>query len=441
MAFTTSASSETSHTPGISPGEKSFTVAIIGGGLAGVTLAIGLSKQGVPVHIYESAPAFSEIGAGVRCQPNVVKVLGLIDPRIAEGYWKCATFNLIGKHDLTFRWGQDCTKNGGDGKKAGDFIWDMRLEDKGHEEGKSITASSMHRAKFLDEMVKLLPEGLTSFGKRLTEAVELGDGVRLTFADGSSAKCSAVIGCDGIKSRMRQIMYPEMVPMFTGEYCYRGLIPMGEANEVLGEELAGDAQLYCGYGGYIITYPVDQGKLLNVVAIRRTEKKEWGDEQWIVPSSKEDMQRDFEGWEPKLFDLISRLENDRWAVFDVPPLESYAKGKMCLLGDAAHASTPHLGAGAGMAFEDAYIMSTILGALHDEKQVPAAFQAFDAARKARTRQVVLCSRQAGLANELLKEGVMDDLLELQKDIEVRYRWILELDFEVMRRESFTALNR
>ena len=339
---------------------------------------------------------------------------------------------------LSFRYGQDSK-----GRKKGDLIWHLDWSSKDGPLG-AKTFSAVHRARFLDEMVKLLPEGLTSFNKSLESVEETGKGVQLSFADGSVAEHSALIGCDGIKSTVRRIMlgeeHPEVAPRFTGEYCYRALVPRTVADEVLGAELAGNGQLYCGYGGFVITYPVDQGKLINMAAVKQTQKKEWEQDQWIIPSSTQDMQEDFKGWDPKIVDIISRFENkDQWAFFDVSLSCSYAKGRTCLLGDAAHASTPHLGSGAGMAFEDAYIMGNLLGAVNTEEDLSMAFLTFDEVRGDRTRKLVQRSRQAGLANEMLNRKVMDDFDRLEKDIDVRYRWIWDEDLEAMCQDALQKL--
>lgn len=116
----------------------------------------------------------------------------------------------------------------------------------------------MHRAHFLDELVKLVPDKVAHFGKRLEDIEDLGDHVVLKFHDGTAAKHSAVIGCDGVKSRTRQLVlgqhHPATAPTFSGKYAYRGLIPMDDASELLGDELARNAQMYLGHGGHILTF-------------------------------------------------------------------------------------------------------------------------------------------------------------------------------------------
>jgi salicylate hydroxylase len=125
-----------------------------------------------------------------------------------------------------------------------------------------------HRAHLLDEMVKLLPDGIQQFRKRLVDIVEASDGsgdAVLHFADGTTAQHSAVIGCDGIKSKTREVVLgaADARPVFSGKYAYRGLIPMEKAVELLGEEQTSTSQMYSGYKGHVLTFPIANGTILN----------------------------------------------------------------------------------------------------------------------------------------------------------------------------------
>lgn len=332
---------------------KPFKVAIVGGGLAGLTLAVGLLKHGVPVHIYESASAFSEIGAGVAFGPNSVRALGLVDEKILAGYKRHATFNESPERQntwLSFRWGtRHHVSDGEPDKEPGDLIFHLDDSQEWDKWTGTRTRSCIHRAKFLDELIKLIPEGTTSFGKALANLEELPQGgVRLSFQDGTEATADAAIGCDGIKSKTREMLYGQSVqPEFCKEYVYRALVPRKDAIEALGEELTLNGQLYCGLNRYIITYSVEHGSLLNMVAVVRKDDLTWDDTQWIQPSTKGDVLKDFEGWHPGIIKLITRFETrDKWAMYHIMHEQKYNKGSVCLLGDSAHASTPHLGAGA-----------------------------------------------------------------------------------------------
>jgi salicylate hydroxylase len=219
---------------------KKFDVAIVGGGIAGLTLAIALYKRGVPVMIYEQAPKFGEIGAGVSFSPNAVQAMKICDKGIYDAFEKVCTRNVWpSKQKVWFDYldGYDNAAN-----KAGH-------QDAAFTISNNLGQNAVHRAAFLDEMVKLVPKGLAKFGKRLDTITESEDGkMVMNFLDGTTAEADCVIGCDGIKSRVRQILFgkdhPSARPVYTHKYAYRGLIPMEKAVVAVGEERAQNACMH-----------------------------------------------------------------------------------------------------------------------------------------------------------------------------------------------------
>ena len=169
--------------------------------------------------------------------------------------------------------------------------------------------SSVHRAHFLDVLVKLVPDGVANFGKRVENVEKVGEKMQITFHDGSTAEADAVIGCDGVKSRTRQIVlgkdHESTNPTFTGKYAYRGLIPMEKAAGALGDDLARNSQMYMGRHGHVLTFPIENGKTMNVVAFQSKLDGEWEDERWVLPMKKEDMFNDFEGWGTSVQQILS----------------------------------------------------------------------------------------------------------------------------------------
>ncbi|KAF2462859.1 mannitol 1-phosphate dehydrogenase [Lindgomyces ingoldianus] len=430
-------SATTSENAGTFQNHASQEIAIVGGGLGGLALAIGLLKHHVNVHIYESAAAFSETGAGVAFGPNSTRALGLIHDALLEGYKKHATFNENRDHDhtfLSFRWGMDEKKEGGN--KAGDLMW--HLEDLWNTEGAQKldvrTRSCIHRARLLDELVALLPQGITSFRKNFVSAEEQLDGsVKLYFADGTTALASAVIGCDGIKSQAREIVCgPSVQATYVGEYAYRAMVPKADAEKALGKELARNGQLYCGYGAYVVTYPVEHGDFTNMVAIPREsgESYSWSLADWTVPTTRDEFVQHFKGWYPPLVEVIAKYCGpQKWALFNLQHSAPYYKGKICLLGDSAHATTPHLGAGAGMAMEDAFILSSLIASVKSSEGIESAFRAFDSVRRPRTQQLIKNSRIAGLATDFMMPGVEDDTDRMKDHFKAWYKWLWHEDLE------------
>ncbi|KAL2064814.1 hypothetical protein VTL71DRAFT_3954 [Oculimacula yallundae] len=410
--------------------KSDFHVAVCGGGIGGLCMLIGLLHQNISCTLYEAAPAFAEIGAGVSFGPNAVKAMSLIDPEIKKGYDRIATSNAwpekkkfwfdfrLGMKDETWKAkGVDVLPG-----KEGDLIAQVVAGDVGQ--------SSVHRAHFLDALVKLVPDGVAKFGKRVETVEQDGEKMKLTFHDGSTASADAVIGCDGVKSRTRQILLGkdhEMTnPTFTGKYAYRGLVPMEKAVGAVGEELARNSQMYLGRHGHILTFPIEQGETMNVVAFQSKEK--WEDERWVLPMKKEDMFRDFEGWGYSVQHVLSLMEKpDVWALFDHPPAPTYYKGRLAILGDAAHASTPHQGAGAGQAIEDAFVLSNLLGQIKTTNEIEKAFHAYDAIRRPRSQRVVTTSREASALYNFEDEELGTDLEKISRRLKERYNWIWDED--------------
>ncbi|KAF7450604.1 hypothetical protein A1F97_02042 [Pyrenophora tritici-repentis] len=356
-----------------------LSVAIVGGGIAGVTLTIALLQKcpHMQVTLYESASAFGEIGAGVGFQPVMVRTMNLIDPRIGAAFDKCSKGNDdVYDPPLWFR-----MRVGDERKedvKLGEQIFELPAR-KGPRGG-------VHRAHFLDELVKLVPEGVAQFKKKLVDVAEgEDDDVLLKFADGSTARHSVVLGCDGIKSRTRPIV------------------------------LKGDSEA---------AKAVFSGKYAYLVAF--SSKPTWGDPNWVVSTSREDMLEDYKHWSPAVRAIMDSLQKpDIWALFNHPPAPTYytTKPLICLVGDAAHASTPHQGAGAGMCIEDAYILSELLSQCHTKSDLQKAFYAYDAVRRPRTQKLVKTSREAGMLWDFEGEGIGDDLEALEKNATTRMSWI------------------
>lgn len=161
--------------------------------------------------------------------------------------------------------------------------------------------SSVHRARFLNSLGALIPRDMVRFGKRLASIEETKDAhVRLLFEDGSQAIAAAVVGCDGVRSCVRQYVLDLVHPLdgvtYTKKYVYRGLVPMETAIEKLGEELANNSQLYLGPGGHILSYPIDGGATMNVVAFRDDTEDGWKHPVWVLKQRGNEMRADFEGW-------------------------------------------------------------------------------------------------------------------------------------------------
>ena len=246
----------TPHINGHASPKPPLRLAIVGGGIGGLSLLIGMLQHADPnivvPHLFESAPAFSEIGAGIGFGPNSVRAMRVISPRLWDSYDRIAADSEMVLVDGEWKVQWHHFRMGMDGRncnplKAGDRIACVYNDN---------TKKNVHRATFLDEMIKLLPEGtgegFVRFSKRCVDVDEGADGVMIRFADGTAEHFDAVIGCDGVKSRVRRILLgdsKDVAPRFTGKYAYRGLVPMEDANKALGDFAEASPPMIWGFGG------------------------------------------------------------------------------------------------------------------------------------------------------------------------------------------------
>lgn len=267
---------------------KNFTVAIVGGGIGGLTLAAGLLQRNVPVQVYEAAPAFKEVGLGLSIGPAAHRAMPLIDPQIRRIYDSLITTHADSPGYERFRqtWFEVVWATG-DEAKTGEVLLDLKALPSGQ--------TTVRRADFLDALVSLIPPEIANFGKRLVDLEEKADGVEIRFEDGTSARADVVVGCDGIKSKVKQsILSPEeysrVLPCYSGMYGYRAVLDMDTMVQAVGEHRARVSTLYVGKGAYGISYPIMRAQKVNVGLYKLNDS--WEDDAWVRPASKEDMRRD-----------------------------------------------------------------------------------------------------------------------------------------------------
>ena len=289
-----------------------------------------------------------------------------------------------------------------------------------------------------------MPAERTTFDKHLDNVDQQPNGqYTLRFHDGSEATADAVIGCDGIKSRVRQLVLgednPQSHPHYSHKYAYRGLVPMDKATRAIGKDAATSRRFYSGMNGHLVCFPVSEGKVMNVVAFKE-DLNPWTDSRHVVPSNKQHARKDFEDFGPTVSSIIDMLleKLDCWAVFDTDdhPASTYYKGRISIAGDAAHASSPHHGAGAGMGIEDAAVMAGLLEEAHHillgsdsspHRVLEAAYAAFDGARRERSQFLVSSSRLAGSIYEFRHPPCNDDPVKMRSELECRFKKIWEAD--------------
>jgi len=394
--------------PAMKADRAHLDIAIVGGGIIGLVVALGLLKRNIGVKIYEQARSFREIGAGVAFTANAIRCMSLIDPQIVDAVNNVATPNGDPDNPNDYlQWidGYHYDPKDPEGTE-GKLLFNLYAGYKGFQ--------GCHRAHLLDELVKHIPQGVVEFGHRFTGYVERGheEKLLLQFHDGTTAEADAVIACDGIKSRVRQLILgednPASYPHFSHKVAFRGLAPIEEAERVLGSFKARNQHMHIGPGAHMLHFPVANQTLLNIVAFLN-EPNDWpldGGKAMTAPATREEVIGAFANWGPTVRSVANLLpeELDKWAIFDAYdyPASTYTQGRVCLAGDAAHASAPHHGAGAGIGVEDALALSTLLEMVTStlqsteeskERALNAAFAIYNSVRHERSQWLVKSSRE------------------------------------------------
>ncbi|KAI9067863.1 FAD/NAD-P-binding domain-containing protein [Trametes sanguinea] len=337
---------------------KNFEVAIVGGGVVGLTCAAALQKAGVSVKVFEAAAAFGEIGAGIAIGPNAAHILreiGVLDAilqRTGPEELKAAGFIYrpgVGDHREVFR--QIPTKEPDDEQLY------------------------IHRATFLDGLVSCVDPAISHFHKRcisVTESPTNPKRVVLHFLDGTTYEADVVLGSDGIKSSVRKYVLggADDRLSFSNTVAYRALIPYDKLKAAgFKTDLTDAPTCFMGPDKHFIIFPINNNHTINVVAFAARYDIPIGAEKLpdgaptVEYVTREEVKQVYEGWGPDIAILLDNMPEkpSKWIINVVhPPLKNYAKARVALLGDAAHGMLPHLGAGAGQGIEDAYFLARLL---------------------------------------------------------------------------------
>jgi salicylate hydroxylase len=344
-------------------------VVIVGGGIGGLFAAIALIAHGLRVSVYEQARALGEIGAGVFLTPNSVRQL-----------------QRVGLGPSVEKWGARVGSDSRYFRHDGAPIAPVQVTDSS---GWNATFG-MHRADLVDILASALPADVVHTGHRCTGFEQDGDVARVSFANGVVAEADLVIAADGIHSELRQNVVPPSRPIFSGSVSYRGVL----AHELIPHWPTGSWQMWLGKGKHFLTFPVRAGRLINYIGFVPADEE--SKESWSAPGDPDVLRREFAGWDPRIGSLLQRVQATfRWALYDREPLPIWTRGRLTLLGDAAHPMLPHLGQGANQAIEDGMALATIL-ACADRKTAPAALLAYERLRRERVALVQRGARENGL---------------------------------------------
>lgn len=344
-------------------------VMIVGGGIGGLFAANVLIAKSLQVSVYEQTPALGEVGAGVYLTPNSVRHLQRVGLGPSVEKWGAR----VGPESRYFR-------------HDGAPIAPVQVTDSS---GWNATFG-MHRADMVEFLAGALPTEVVHTEHRATGLEQDGDVARVSFANGALAEADVVVAADGIHSELRQYVAPPSRPVFSGSVAYRGLVP----HERVPYWPTGSWLMWLGKAKHFLTFPVRGGQLINYVGFVPADQEM--KESWSAPGEPDVLRREFEGWDPRIGSLLQQVQTTfRWALYDREPLPTWTRGRLTLLGDAAHPMLPHLGQGANQSIEDGIALATIL-AHADRKTTASALLVYERLRRERVAQVQRGSRENGL---------------------------------------------
>jgi salicylate hydroxylase len=353
-------------------------VAIIGGGIGGLTAANALRRAGVEVSVYEAAGELKEIGAGVALHANAMRVLRFIGV-------EDAVRKVAGKTDYAV------TRDGISGRVI------SRTSRARFAELQGIEPATVHRADLLDVLAAALPEGTASLAKRCVSVESTGSSAVARFADGTEAEADVIIGADGIHSAVRTSLFGPDAPRFTGKICYRSVIPTAAVRGAVLSDVAADNGQWLGPHGTIVLYPLRGEELINVVA--HYDDDTYRHESWVTECDRDEVLQRYTGWHESLLRLFEAGQTwYKWALYDRDPIPAWTSGRVSLLGDAAHPMLPYLGQGACQALEDGAVLANAMSGSPSDPA--AALAAYERIRRPRASQVVLAARARGVSNHL-----------------------------------------
>ncbi|KAL2862549.1 putative salicylate hydroxylase [Aspergillus lucknowensis] len=409
-------------------------------------MALGLIHRGVRVTVYERANTLPEIGAGMAFTAVAQDCMRRLSPRIIAAFERVGSPN---EHPQNRYWDGFHPESKEQAQAPESLLFQMSTYDMGY--------WTCLRAAFLEELNGELPEGVLKFGKCLESYTddETKTKVVLRFGDGSEAQADAVIGCDGLRSRTRQLMLgesnPASYPRYSHKVAYRAVVPITAAIAALGEDRGRNQCLQMGPKAHIMTYPLANFTLTNL-AVFVTDPKPWPDPKRLTaPATRQEVVDAFADWSPPAREMIDLLPESltKWALYDMyeDPATEYCRGRVCLAGDAAHASSPHHGAGAGMGVEDCLAIVTALETARTNLQgakrfhpslkfaaIKVAFEVYNAVCYERSQWQVRSARETGDIYQWAYSGSGSDPLRCKAEIEARTKKIWDFSVEEMVRQ-------
>jgi 3-hydroxybenzoate 6-monooxygenase len=348
-------------------------ILVAGGGIGGLAAAHALARKGFPVRVLEQAPEFREIGAGIQLGPNIFRVLeklGLKDAVLADAHRPPA---------LEMR----CAL-------SGERVTRMPLDERflaRFEQPYAVT----HRHDIHGTILKACRDNnlvTLETNRTVADFEQDDDGVTVTLQSGERIRGRALVGCDGMWSKVREKIVGDGKPLVSGHIAYRAVLKRDEVPKDLWRP---DMILWAGPRTHLVHYPLRRGELYNLVAVFHSKRYVEG---WNAEADASELWAHFNGQRLEVLRMLERIETWRmWVLCDREPVKDWSTGRATLLGDAAHPMLQYLAQGACMATEDAYWLAEKAGEQPDD--LPAAFRAYVQQRYLRTARVQIMARVYG----------------------------------------------
>ncbi|MBV8701739.1 FAD-dependent monooxygenase [Bradyrhizobium sp.] len=360
----------------------SRTIFIAGAGIGGLTAALALAARGFRVVVMEKAERLEEVGAGLQLSPNASRILislGLKE-RIAARAVVPEAISIMsaraGGEVIRLPLGEAASQ------RAGAPYWVIHRADL-----QSALAAEVTDHPDIELRLGCQFEDATSHAKGLTVVQRSGNSRRQDLA-------LALIGADGIWSTVRNHLFQDVQPQFSGLIAWRGTL---DANQLPREYTARKVLLWMGPSAHLVAYPISGGRQVNVVAI---VPGQWNRPGWGAPGETKELKEAFAAarWPGPARMLLNAVDSwRRWALFTLPEGGNWSKGAIALLGDAVHAMLPFAAQGAGMAIEDAAVLAKALseGQTDTAENIGAALTRYARLRRTRVALVQRAARRQG----------------------------------------------
>jgi salicylate hydroxylase len=384
-------------------------VLVVGAGIGGLAAALALRESGFDAHVYEQARVLREVGAGLALGPNAVRILhrlGLAEALRAVG---------VRSESWDFRdWQSGAVLGRVPLADAGEIRWGAPFY-------------NVHRADLHDALRAAVGDQHITLGACCVSVEQHGSEVAIGFVDGRQATGDLLVGADGVHSVVREYVAGPDQPTWWPQIAWRGLVPAAIGREV-GLELR--QHVFVGPLVMFVTYYVSAGRLVNWIA--PTPSDGWREESWSARGDRDEALALFEGWNSQVRALIAGTEQVfKWALFDRPSLETWTRGRVTLLGDAAHPMLPFMGQGAAQSIEDGFVLARCLAADRDHPK--RAIGAYAARRWERAAAMQAASREQGRDLQLSDASEVaarnEQMRESPEAPLARYDWAFGYDVE------------